>query len=128
MDSTMILSLPIFTINAICIPSFFSTLMANLDNFIKDNFGKMLQIVCNTSIQIGSLKSITETTILNLALSPRIDIVKKAMSVAEKKEPAFEELILECYFKIQILLLYVNCCHYLKIKPKIEINVTVCFL
>ena len=88
-------------------PHFSSSLMANLDNFIKDNFGKMPLIVCNTSIQIGSLKSTTPTTTLNLALSPIIDIVKKAMPIAEKKEPAFKELIFECYFKIQILLLYV---------------------
>ena len=104
-------------------PHFFSTLIANLDSFIKENFGKMPLLICNASTQIMLLKSITQTTILNLALSPRIDIVKKAMSVAEKKEPAFEELIVECHFKLQILLYVIIVVIYLTIKPKIEINV-----
>ena len=71
-------------------PHFFSTLMENLDNFIKENFGKMPLLICNPSIQITLLKSTTQTTILNLALSPRKVIVKKAMPIPGKKELAFE--------------------------------------
>ena len=69
---------------------FFSTLIANLDNFIKENFGKMPLLICNASTQITLLKSAIQTTILNLALSQGIDIVKKAIPVPGKKELAFE--------------------------------------
>ena len=80
-------------------PHFFSTLMANLDSFIKENFGKMLLLICNASTQITLLKSTTQKTILNLALSQGIDIVKKVMPIPGKKELAFE-VAEENFYKI----------------------------
>ena len=80
-------------------PHFFSTLMQNLDNFMKENFGKMPLLICNTSTQITLLKSTTQTTILNLALSQGIDIAKHPMPVPGKKELAFE-VAEENFYKI----------------------------
>ena len=79
-------------------PHFFSTLMANLDSFIKENSGKMSLLFCNASTQITLLKSTTQTTILNLALSQGIDIAKHPMPVPGKKELAFEVAEGNMYF------------------------------
>ena len=122
-------------------PHFFSTLIANLDSFIKENFGKMPLLICNASTQIMLLKSITQTTILNLALSPRIDIVKKAMPVPGKKELAFEVAEGNMYLlnlnviskpsKQANITRYIYVCKllfiYLNVKPQFEINVNLFF-